>query len=114
MRLMNTFKNSNLSNKKILVTSGATRERIDPVRYISNDSSGLQGTSIANALLRKGAKVTFITGPSNIEKPVGAKIINVETAREMYDAVFKNGPYNIAHKRLQFLTGTSKIKTLIK
>ena len=94
--VMNTFKNSNLSNKKILVTSGATRERIDPVRYISNDSSGLQGTSIANALLRKGAKVTFITGPSNIEKPVGAKIINVETAREMYEAVFKNGPYNIA------------------
>ena len=94
--VMNTFKNSNLSNKKILITSGATRERIDPVRYISNDSSGLQGTSIANALLRKGAKVTFITGPSNIEKPVGAKVINVETAREMYDAVFKNGPYNIA------------------
>ena len=94
--VMNTFKNSNLSNKKILVTSGATRERIDPVRYISNDSSGLQGTSIANALLRKGAKVTFITGPSTIEKPLGAKIINVETAREMYDAVFKNGPYNIA------------------
>ena len=51
--VMNTFKNSNLSNKKILVTSGATRERIDPVRYISNDSSGLQGTSIANALLKK-------------------------------------------------------------
>ena len=94
--VMNTFKNSNLSNKKILVTSGATRERIDPVRYISNDSSGLQGTSIANALLKKGAKVTFITGPSNIEKPLGAKIINVETAREMYDAVFRNGPYNIA------------------
>ena len=95
-QILSSLKNKNLSNKKILITSGATIERIDPVRYISNDSSGIQGTSIANALIRKGAEVIFVTGKSTYEKPLGAKIINVESAREMYDAVFKNGPYNIA------------------
>ena len=95
-QILSSLKNKNLSNKKILITSGATIERIDPVRYISNDSSGIQGTSIANALIRKGAEVIFVTGKSTYEKPFGAKIINVESAREMYDAVFKNGPYNVA------------------
>ena len=95
-QILSSLKNKNLSNKKILITSGATIERIDPVRYISNDSSGIQGTSIANALIRKGAEVIFVTGKSTYEKPLGAKIINVESAREMYDAVFKNGPYNVA------------------
>ena len=95
-QILLSLKNKNLSNKKILITSGATIERIDPVRYISNDSSGIQGTSIANALIRKGAEVIFVTGKSTYEKPLGAKIINVESAREMYDAVFKNGPYNVA------------------
>ena len=95
-QILSSLKNKNLSNKKILITSGATIERIDPVRYISNDSSGIQGTSIANALIRKGAEVKFVTGKSTYEKPLGAKIINVESAREMYDAVFKNGPYNVA------------------
>ena len=94
--ILSSLKNKNLSNKQILITSGATIERIDPVRYISNDSSGIQGTSIANALIRKGAEVIFVTGKSTHEKPLGAKIINVESAREMYDAVFKNGPYNVA------------------
>ena len=95
-QILSSLKNKNLSNKKILITSGATIERIDPVRYISNDSTGIQGTSIANALIRKGAEVIFVTGKSTYEKPLGAKIINVESAREMYDAVFKNGPYNVA------------------
>ena len=95
-QILSSLKNKSLSNKKILITSGATIERIDPVRYISNDSSGIQGTSIANALIRKGAEVIFVTGKSTHEKPLGAKIINVESAREMYDAVFKNGPYNVA------------------
>ena len=95
-QILSSLKNKNLSNKKILITSGATIERIDPVRYISNDSSGIQGTTIANALIRKGAEVIFVTGKSTYEKPLGAKIINVESAREMYDAVFKNGPYNVA------------------
>ncbi len=95
-QILSSLQNKNLLNKKILITSGATIERIDPVRYISNDSSGIQGTSIANALIRKGAEVIFVTGKSTYEKPLGAKIINVESAREMYDAVFKNGPYNVA------------------
>ena len=75
-QILSSLKNKNLSNKKILITSGATIERIDPVRYISNDSSGIQGTSIANALIRKGAEVIFVTGKSTYEKPLGAKIIN--------------------------------------
>ncbi len=95
-QVLNNFKNNDLANKKILITSGPTIERIDPVRFISNDSSGLQGTSIANALIRKGARVIFVTGPSSVEKPLGAKIINVESAKEMHNAVFKNGPYDIA------------------
>ena len=95
-KILSSLKNKSLSNKKILITSGATIERIDPVRFISNDSSGIQGTSIANALIRKGADVIFVTGKSSYEKPLGAKIINVESARDMYDAVFKNGPYNVA------------------
>ena len=95
-KILSNFKNNNLLDKKILITSGSTIERIDPVRFISNDSSGLQGTSIAKSLLNKGAKITFVTGPSNVDKPVGAKIINVETAKEMHNAVFKNGPYDIA------------------
>ena len=95
-QILSSLKNKKLENKKILVTSGATIERIDPVRFISNDSSGLQGTSIANALIRKGAQVIFVTGKSSVEKPLGAKIINVESARDMYNAVFENGPYNIA------------------
>jgi len=69
--------------KKILVTAGPTRERIDPVRYLSNDSSGKMGFAIAEASVAAGHEVTLIAGPVELETPKGVKRINVESAREM-------------------------------
>ncbi|MEM9426417.1 MAG: bifunctional phosphopantothenoylcysteine decarboxylase/phosphopantothenate--cysteine ligase CoaBC [Pseudomonadota bacterium] len=76
-----------LTGKHILVTSGPTHEPIDPVRYIANRSSGAQGSAIAVALLRLGAKVTFVTGPAEAPLPQGAGIVPVQTADEMLAAV---------------------------
>lgn len=76
-----------LTGRNILVTSGPTHEPIDPVRYIANRSSGKQGSAIANALLALGANVTFVTGPAIAARPVGARVIEVETAAEMMEAV---------------------------
>mgnify|MGYP001162519585 FL=1 len=95
-QIISNLKGNSLLNKKILVTSGPTVERIDPIRFISNNSSGLQGTAIANALVNLGAKVIFITGPTNVPHPIGAKIIPIESAKDMHKAVFSNGPYDIA------------------
>ena len=81
------FATGQLANKHIVVTSGPTREPIDPVRYIANRSSGKQGTAIADALLQRGAKVTFITGPASVEPPAEASVVRVESAGEMLDAV---------------------------
>jgi phosphopantothenoylcysteine decarboxylase/phosphopantothenate--cysteine ligase len=75
-----------LKNKKILITAGPTIEQIDPVRYISNHSSGKMGYALANAALAQGAEVTLITGPTNLNKPQ-CKILDVTTADEMYNAV---------------------------
>jgi len=85
-----------LAGRHIVMTSGPTREWIDPVRYISNASSGKQGTAIAKALLALGAEVTFITGPAEHRRPTGAKIIEVMTAREMHDAVMAALPADAA------------------
>ena len=76
-----------LAGKHIVVTSGPTHEPIDPVRYIANRSSGAQGTAIAEALTRLGAKVTFVTGPATAPPPNGAAIVSVETAQQMLKAV---------------------------
>ena len=76
-----------LAGKHVLVTSGPTHEPIDPVRYIANRSSGAQGTAIANALSALGADVTFVTGPADVLRPQGVKVVEVQTAREMLDAV---------------------------
>ena len=70
-------------NKKCLITAGPTIENIDPVRYISNYSSGKQGYEIANQLARKGADIILISGPTNIQPPSNVKIIKVRTADEM-------------------------------
>jgi phosphopantothenoylcysteine decarboxylase / phosphopantothenate---cysteine ligase len=75
-----------LKGKKILVTAGPTREPIDPVRYISNHSSGKQGYAIAEAARDMGAEVTLISGPTALLKPQGMKVVSVETAQEMFDA----------------------------
>jgi phosphopantothenoylcysteine decarboxylase / phosphopantothenate---cysteine ligase len=76
-----------LAGKHIIVTSGPTHEPIDPVRYIANRSSGRQGAAIAEALAKRGAKVSYITGPVNIPAPKGVDEIRVETAQEMFEAV---------------------------
>lgn len=78
-----------LQNKKVLMTAGPTIEYIDPVRVITNLSSGKTGVLLATELISAGAKVTLIYGPGNEEPPKGAKTINVTTNKEMYDATIK-------------------------
>ncbi|MBI1663759.1 MAG: bifunctional phosphopantothenoylcysteine decarboxylase/phosphopantothenate--cysteine ligase CoaBC [Nitrosopumilus sp.] len=78
-----------LQNKKILMTAGPTIEYIDPVRVITNLSSGKTGVLLASELISAGAKVTLIYGPGNEKPPRGAKIINVATNKEMFDATKK-------------------------
>ncbi len=77
---------SELKNKKVLMTAGPTIEYIDPVRVITNLSSGKTGVLLASELISAGAKVTLVYGPGNQEPPKGAKIINVATNKEMFDA----------------------------
>ncbi len=89
----NIIKNKNL---KALVTAGPTREYLDPVRYITNESSGKQGFEIAEALSRLGIKTTLITGPSNLSPRKGIKIKKIITANEMYEEVKKCLPVDIA------------------
>lgn len=76
-----------LAGRHVLVTSGPTHEPIDPVRYIANRSSGRQGTAIAAALARRGARVTFVTGPAEAPRPAGCDLVEVQTAAEMLAAV---------------------------
>jgi phosphopantothenoylcysteine decarboxylase/phosphopantothenate--cysteine ligase len=79
--------NQRLTGKHILVTAGPTHEPIDPVRYIANRSSGRQGFAIAEALARLGARVTLVSGPVALPTPAGVTRVDVETAREMAEAV---------------------------
>ena len=90
------FRDKKLKGRHFLVTSGPTIEPIDPVRFIGNRSSGLQGGAIANELVESGAEVTFITGPVDLDLPHGLNIIRVETADEMYDAVHSSLPADAA------------------
>ena len=76
-----------LAGETVLVTAGGTREPIDPVRYIGNRSSGKMGYALAEAALRRGAKVILISGPTNLKPPAGAEFISVQTARDMHLAV---------------------------
>ncbi len=85
-----------LNGKKVLITAGPTREPIDPVRYISNHSSGKQGYALAEAAIRLGADVTLVSGPVSLPKPFGVKIIDVQTADEMLSACEKSLPTDIA------------------
>jgi phosphopantothenoylcysteine decarboxylase/phosphopantothenate--cysteine ligase len=78
-----------LIGKKIIVTSGPTREFMDPVRFISNPSSGKMGYAVARTAWYRGADVTLIKGPTYLEPPFGIRTIDVTTAQEMYDAVLK-------------------------
>ncbi|MCR5144921.1 MAG: bifunctional phosphopantothenoylcysteine decarboxylase/phosphopantothenate--cysteine ligase CoaBC [Lachnospiraceae bacterium] len=76
--------------KRVLVTAGPTREAIDPVRFISNHSTGKMGYAIARVASRRGAEVTLVSGPTNLNKPLGVRVIDVTSAGEMYDAVVAN------------------------
>ena len=79
-----------LANEKVLITAGPTREPIDPVRYLGNRSSGRMGYALAEAALRRGAKVVLITGPTALKPPSAAEVVQVQTAKEMRDAVVAN------------------------
>ncbi len=76
-----------LAGETVLITAGPTREPIDPVRYIGNRSSGKMGYALAEAALRRGAKVILISGPTALKPPASAEIIQVQTAQQMRDAV---------------------------
>ena len=80
----------NLAGEKILITAGPTEEPLDPVRFITNLSSGKMGYALARVAHRHGAQVTLITGPTNLSLPSVENIIKVRTAREMYKAVIEN------------------------
>ena len=97
--LNNYFMKKNLVKKKnfkALVTTGPTREYLDPVRYISNESSGKQGYEIALALSRLGIKTTLITGPTNLVSRTDIKTKKITSAKEMLEEVKKNLPVDIA------------------
>lgn len=80
-------RNGPLAGRRVVVTAGPTREPLDPVRFLSNPSSGRQGFALAQAALDRGAAVTLITGPTHLPTPVGAARVDVATAQEMHDRV---------------------------
>ena len=86
-------------NKKCLVTAGPTIEMIDPIRYISNQSSGKQGYEIASQLAINGAKVILISGPTNLDPPPNVKLIQIKSAKEMYQKI-----KNISNVDIGFFT----------
>ena len=76
-----------LAGKKVLVTAGPTREAIDPVRYITNHSTGKMGYAIARAAARRGAEVILVSGPVDLKAPLGVRLVPVISAKDMFDAV---------------------------
>ena len=95
---INNFLSGQTKNKKIkaLVTAGPTNEYIDPVRFISNKSSGKQGYEIARSLFKRGFETTLISGPTNLDIDENINLIKVETAEEMFKATQQNLPTDIA------------------
>jgi phosphopantothenoylcysteine decarboxylase/phosphopantothenate--cysteine ligase len=89
-RLMAEPATQYLSGIKILISAGPTREPLDPVRYLTNRSSGKMGYALAEAAVKAGATVTLVSGPVTLVSPVNAVLIRVETAAEMYQAVLSN------------------------
>ena len=78
-----------LANKKVVITAGGTQEPLDPVRVLTNHSSGKQGYALAQAALDAGAQVTLITTPTALTSPIGANVVPVQTAKQMLEAVLK-------------------------
>jgi len=88
LRLLSPVKD--LAGERVLITAGPTREPIDPVRYISNRSSGKMGYSLATAALRRGAEVVLVSGPTAMSPPPGAVFVPVQSAEEMREAVLQH------------------------
>lgn len=88
-------KRNDLTGKRVLITAGPTREALDPVRYITNHSSGKMGYSIARAFKQRGADVTLVSGPVDLNTPHGVHRINVESADEMFETVSEFMDYDI-------------------
>jgi phosphopantothenoylcysteine decarboxylase / phosphopantothenate---cysteine ligase len=88
--ISDSISRKDLSGKRIVVTAGPTREYLDPVRFISNRSSGRMGFAIARAASRRGAEVVIVSGPSSLEPPYGAEYVPVDTASEMRESVLGN------------------------
>lgn len=76
-----------MEGMKVLVTAGPTRESLDPVRFLTNHSTGKMGYEVAKAAAARGAKVTLVSGPVNLPAPVGVNLVNITTARDMFEAV---------------------------
>ena len=91
-RVQQHFRTRDLEGRTVLVTAGPTREAIDPVRYLSNRSSGKMGFAIAEAARRRGANVTLVSGPTSLANPHGVAVTRITTASEMHDAVMRNLP----------------------
>jgi phosphopantothenoylcysteine decarboxylase/phosphopantothenate--cysteine ligase len=111
------FSTSSLAGKKAFVSAGPTYEPIDPVRFIGNHSSGKMGMAIAKELYNRGAEVTLIAGPSNIESVNGMHLIKVTTAEEMYNActkAFTNSDIGIMAAAVADYTPAKKEKEKIK
>ena len=95
-RLLAAKQHGPLSGRHVLITSGPTHEPLDPVRYIANRSSGKQGHALARAAAALGARVTLVSGPVALPDPDGVRLVKVETAHEMLDAVLDALPADIA------------------
>ena len=81
-----------MEGKKVLITAGPTEEALDPIRFITNHSSGKMGYALAEVAAMRGAEVTLISGPTSIKKPYGIKIIDTVSAEDMYNAVMSEAP----------------------
>lgn len=81
-----------LEGMKVMVTAGGTRERLDPVRYMTNDSSGKMGFAIAEAAKNRGAQVTVVAGATTAKEPEGVEIVRIESTRDLYEAVTARAP----------------------
>jgi len=90
--LSKVFTSGSLANKQVVITAGPTREAIDPVRYLSNHSSGKMGYALAQAAVDAGARTVLISGPTNLSAPAHVQLIPVESAEDMYEQSLKYAP----------------------
>ena len=90
--LLHAAKNQDLAGKKILVTAGPTQESLDPVRYLTNHSTGKMGYAIARMAALRGAQVTLVSGPTSITPPPFVTVVNIKSAQDMFEAVAAHAP----------------------